>query len=155
MKKVEILSPAGSYDSLIAAIAAGADAVYIGGEAFGLRAKAHNFTIEDMKEKIAKKDVVIIGGHINWINKLQKQFPKWIIKTDETRIENVPQYLKTTNPWIVTEKLDGTSCTYAVALVKKKKYEFFICSRNQRIIDDKTNIYKKIRHKTRFFGIFP
>ena len=41
-KKVEILSPAGSYESLIAAIAAGADAVYIGGSRFGARAFADN-----------------------------------------------------------------------------------------------------------------
>lgn len=80
-------------------------------------------------------------------NEIKKQFPKWIIKTDETRIENVPWYLKETTPWIVTEKLDGTSCTYAVDLIKKNKYEFIICSRNQRIVDDKANIYKKLAKK--------
>jgi len=46
-KQVEILSPAGSYDSLKAAIAAGSDAVYIGGTRFGARAYADNLT-EDM-----------------------------------------------------------------------------------------------------------
>ena len=46
-KKVEILSPAGSYESLKAAIAAGADAVYIGGSRFGARAYADNLQ-EDM-----------------------------------------------------------------------------------------------------------
>lgn len=51
MKKVEILSPAGSYESLMAAIAAGADAVYIGGTKFGARAYADNLD-EDMMLKV-------------------------------------------------------------------------------------------------------
>lgn len=33
--------------------------------------------LEDMKCAIAEKSVVIIGGHINWINKLKKEFPNW------------------------------------------------------------------------------
>ena len=33
--------------------------------------------LEDMKKHISEKDVVIIGGHINWINKLRKEFPNW------------------------------------------------------------------------------
>lgn len=49
MRDVELLIPAGSLDVLKVAVDYGADAVYIGGESFGLRAKAHNFTIEDMK----------------------------------------------------------------------------------------------------------
>lgn len=53
MRPVELLIPAGSLEVLKTAVRYGADAVYIGGEAFGLRAKAHNFTIPDMKEGIA------------------------------------------------------------------------------------------------------
>ena len=41
-KKVEILAPAGSFDSMKAAVAAGADAVYMGGSRFGARAYAEN-----------------------------------------------------------------------------------------------------------------
>lgn len=33
--------------------------------------------LEDMKQVIAKKSIIIIGGHINWINKLKKEFPNW------------------------------------------------------------------------------
>ena len=51
--KVEILAPAGSFESMKAAVAAGADAVYIGGEVFSLRAKSKNFSLEDMREGIA------------------------------------------------------------------------------------------------------
>ncbi len=52
-KKPELLIPAGSLEVLKAAIIYGADAVYIGGDLYGLRAKAKNFSMEDMKEGIA------------------------------------------------------------------------------------------------------
>ena len=49
----ELLIPASSLEVLKTAVMFGADAVYIGGEAFGLRAKAKNFSMEDMREGIA------------------------------------------------------------------------------------------------------
>lgn len=48
----ELLIPASSLEVLKVAVIYGANAVYIGGEAFGLRAKAKNFTPEDMKEGV-------------------------------------------------------------------------------------------------------
>lgn len=51
-RKIEILSPAGSYESMKAAIAAGADAVYIGGSRFGARAYANNLTEEQLLDAI-------------------------------------------------------------------------------------------------------
>ena len=51
-QKPELLIPASSLEVLKTAVIFGADAVYIGGEAFGLRAKAKNFSMEDMKEGI-------------------------------------------------------------------------------------------------------
>ena len=53
MKKPELLIPASSLEVLKTAVIFGADAVYIGGEAFGLRAKAKNFSPEEMAEGIA------------------------------------------------------------------------------------------------------
>lgn len=53
MKKPELLIPAGSLEVLKTAVRYGADAVYIGGEVFSLRAKAHNFSPEEMEEGIA------------------------------------------------------------------------------------------------------
>ena len=53
MKKPELLVPASSLEVLKTAVIFGADAVYIGGEAYGLRAKAKNFSPEDMGEGIA------------------------------------------------------------------------------------------------------
>ena len=52
MKKPELLVPSSSLEVLKEAVIFGADAVYIGGEAFGLRAKAKNFTTEEMREGI-------------------------------------------------------------------------------------------------------
>ena len=51
-RKLELLIPASNLEVLKVAVMYGADAVYIGGEAFGLRAKAKNFSLEDMKEGI-------------------------------------------------------------------------------------------------------
>ena len=52
MRVPELLIPASSLEVLKTAVIFGADAVYIGGEAFGLRAKAKNFSMEDMKDPI-------------------------------------------------------------------------------------------------------
>ncbi|MGN0515338.1 MAG: U32 family peptidase [Lachnospiraceae bacterium] len=52
MKAPELLIPASSLEVLKVAVIFGADAVYIGGEAFGLRANAKNFSPQDMKEGI-------------------------------------------------------------------------------------------------------
>ena len=53
VRKPELLIPASSLEVLKIAVMFGADAVYIGGEAFGLRAKAKNFSMKDMEEGIA------------------------------------------------------------------------------------------------------
>lgn len=52
MRKTELLVPASSLEVLKTAVIFGADAVYIGGEAFGLRAKAKNFSMDEMREGI-------------------------------------------------------------------------------------------------------
>lgn len=49
--KPELLVPASSLDVLKVAVMYGADAVYIGGELYGLRAKAKNFSNEDIKKE--------------------------------------------------------------------------------------------------------
>lgn len=48
MKKVELLAPAGNYDALLGAVNAGADAVYLGGEQYGARAYADNFSRDEI-----------------------------------------------------------------------------------------------------------
>lgn len=69
-----------------------------------------------------------------------KPFPEWIKKTDETRIENAPFYLESTEPWVKTEKIDGTSSTYAIDFTNKKG-EFIVCSRNVRQKDEEQKCY--------------
>ena len=48
IKKPEILSPAGDFEKLKAAIRFGADAVYVGGKSFGMRAASGNFTVDEL-----------------------------------------------------------------------------------------------------------
>ncbi len=51
--KIEILAPAGSTQSLVAAVRSGADAVYLGAKDFSARASAQNFSLEELREAIA------------------------------------------------------------------------------------------------------
>ena len=53
MKRPEILSPAGNFEKMKSAILFGADAVYLAGQVFGMRAAADNFTIEELHEAVA------------------------------------------------------------------------------------------------------
>lgn len=52
MKRIELLAPAGNMDSLVAAVQAGADAIYLGGTFFGARAFANNFNDDELIEAI-------------------------------------------------------------------------------------------------------
>lgn len=70
-----------------------------------------------------------------------KEFPSFISKTDEERIENVPWRLEENKEWLMTEKLDGTSCTYAMERKGKKKFEYYVCSRNVRQKDRDQECY--------------
>ena len=68
MRKPELLIPASSLEVLKTAVIFGADAVYIGGEAFGLRAKAKNFSMEEMKEGITA-EFDSLSEVISWLEK--------------------------------------------------------------------------------------
>jgi len=82
MKKPELLSPAGDIEKLKVAFAYGADSVYLGGEAFGMRSKAGNFTLEEIEEGIKyahslEKKVYItvnICAHNDDLAKMEKYF---------------------------------------------------------------------------------
>ena len=58
LKKPELLAPAGNLEKMKMALLYGADAVYLGGKAFGLRALGGNFTYEELKEKAQKFDAI-------------------------------------------------------------------------------------------------
>ena len=85
-------------------------------------------------------------------------WPEWVVKTDEERIECIPYRLTNKDPWIATEKIDGSSTTFTMKRGKKcifgqDKNEFYVCSRN--VVFDKpdkkcfypTNIYIEMAEK--------
>lgn len=75
--------------------------------------------------------------------KKPKQFPNWIVKTDEVRLQNMPFVLEEykDKPMILTEKLDGTSTSFGLKKIKKRKFDFAVCSRNVRQEDIKQQTY--------------
>ena len=81
-------------------------------------------------------------------------WPDWVVKTDEERVQNLPQLFPPDNTeWFVTEKIDGTSTTFTMKRKGRKKYEFYVCSRN--VCFDKpdkqcfyeTNVYTEMAEK--------
>lgn len=81
----------------------------------------------------------------------KRNWPSWVAKTDEERIENLTHLFKDKSEWIATEKIDGTSTTFSVKRGHGfKKNEFFVCSRN--VVFDKpdkkcfyeTNVYTEM-----------
>lgn len=95
----------------------------------------------------------------SWFRKLvlpkkqAKGFPDFISKTDETRIQNAPFYLKNKDEWIATEKVDGQSGTFFLSkekskgLFKKVTYDFGVCSRNLRIWNEDNSSYWTVAKK--------
>ena len=68
-------------------------------------------------------------------------FPTFISKTDEERVENQPWRIGDGKTYLCTEKLDGTSCTYALERKGRNKYEYYVCSRNVRQKDENQVTY--------------
>lgn len=57
-------------------------------------------------------------------------WPVWVSRTDEERIQNLPFLLEDKAPWIVTEKVDGSSTTFTLHKEKFGKKKYLVCSRN-------------------------
>ncbi len=93
MRKIELLSPAGDLEKLKFALMYGADAVYIGGQDFSLRANAHNFSLEDMQKavefahNINKKIYVTVN--IIFHNEDLSGLKEYLIKLNEIGIDAV------------------------------------------------------------------
>jgi hypothetical protein len=69
----------------------------------------------------------------------QKNFPThfpYVKRTDQERVENMSWILEDKTPFIVTQKCDGSSGTYILERKSKKKFEFYVCSRNVRMINE-------------------
>ena len=101
--------------------------------------------------------------HRNWGKKVmflffgkkkdkKSQWPSWVKKTDEERVQNMPWILQDKSEWFATEKIDGTSTTFTMKGYGKKR-EFYTCSRN--VVFDKpdkncyyeTNVYTEMCEK--------
>lgn len=78
-------------------------------------------------------------------------FPDWIVKTDETRIQNLTTLFdierKKGTLFSVTEKVDGQSATYFLQKISRRKYEFGVCSRNIRLGTPDNSSYWTIARK--------
>ena len=72
MNKIELLSPAGSKEAFLAAIAAGADAIYFGTSQFNARERAENIKLEDLPEPAENYFIVDIKVKQRYINPLVK-----------------------------------------------------------------------------------
>ena len=60
----------------------------------------------------------------------KNEWPSWVQKTDEERVQNMPWILNDEGDWIATEKIDGTSTTFTMKREKFGKKNFYVCSRN-------------------------
>ena len=93
MNKVELLAPAGDFERLKIAYLYGADAVYIGGQDYSLRANAKNFSIEEIKEaasyahKLNKKLYVTVN--IVFHNKNLEGLDNYLKKLDDCKIDAI------------------------------------------------------------------
>ena len=77
-------------------------------------------------------------------------WPNWVVKTDEERVQNLPQLFPPDDTeWFVTEKVDGTSTTFTMKRLKRNKYEFYVCSRN--VCFDKPEKEEKLFYETNIY----
>lgn len=76
----------------------------------------------------------------------REEFPRFLTKTDEERIQNIPYFLGLNTKWTITEKIDGTSTTF---FLRKKLfgYEFGVCSRNKRLLKPDDTPYWQMANK--------
>ena len=87
-------------------------------------------------------------------DKERKGFPGFISKTDETRVQNIPNILNNKDiKYIVREKVDGQSGTFFLKknisgkIFKKEVYDFGVCSRNLRLWEEDTSSYWTVAKK--------
>lgn len=92
-----------------------------------------------MRRNWGKKILFLLFGK----KKDKRNWPQWVVKTDEERIENLPFLFNENTHWIATEKIDGTSTTFTMK--RGRRNEFYVCSRNV-VMDtpDKKNYYSEI-----------
>jgi len=128
MNKFELLAPAGDFPSMIAAVEAGADAVYFGLKEFNMRDSAKNFTLKDL----------------NKINKICKDVKKYltlntiIYDKELKQVENIIKKAK--------NKVDAIICwdNSVIELCKKYKIPFHISTQASVANSESAKFYKKL-----------
>ena len=109
-----------------------------------------------MKYKFGRKVMFFFFG-----KKKDKKngWPSWVSKTDEERVQNMPWILNSTDKWIATEKIDGTSTTFTMKRGKFGKKLLYVCSRNVCFGEENkpcyydTNVYWEMAKKYRIFDV--
>lgn len=86
-------------------------------------------------------------------------WPSWVQKTDEERVQNMPWILNSTDKWIATEKIDGTSTTFTMKRGKFGHKSFYVCSRNVCFGEENkpcyydTNVYWEMAKKYDIYNV--
>ena len=86
-------------------------------------------------------------------------WPAWVQKTDEERVQNMPWILNSTDKWIATEKIDGTSTTFTMKRGKFGRKSFYVCSRNVCFGEENkpcyydTNVYWEMAKKYNIYNV--
>ena len=88
--------------------------------------------LAEMKKVIADKEIVIIGGHINWINKLKQQFPNWMfIHPDSYKNVDGKIFEDKERVYFFTDYLNHASYMKFIAALRGRKVPFgYLGSRN-------------------------
>ncbi|MFA4952712.1 MAG: U32 family peptidase [Candidatus Pacearchaeota archaeon] len=133
----ELLAPAGSFPNLIAAVNAGADAVYFGLQDFSMRANAKNFTLNDLDE-IRK---ICSNGKDKRKVKMYLTLNTIIYDEELEKIEKIIKEIK--------GKVDAVICwdLAVVQLCKKYKIPFFISTQASVANSETARFYKKLGAK--------
>ena len=109
----------------------------------------HNKIVKWLYERTwGKKLLFLFLG--NESDKKAAYWPEWVVKTDEERVQNLPNLFPPDNTeWIVTEKIDGSSTTFTMKRGKGNKKEFYVCSRN--VCFDKPEKESKLFYETNIY----
>ena len=89
----------------------------------------------------------------------KNEWPSWVSKTDEERVQNMPWILEDSGDWVATEKIDGTSTTFTMKHGKFGKKNFYVCSRNVCFGEEnkpcyyETNVYWEMAKKYNIFEV--
>lgn len=82
-------------------------------------------SVEDMKNYIAERKIIIIGGHVNWINKLKKEFPKWkYLDANVTRSNHSETFEDVEKVYFYTDHLSHGTYGRFIAMAREKNLFF-------------------------------